>query len=1442
MQGSRRKVTAIGVVTALIIAVIGLTWYINLPSTQTKLGQYIAELFSSELGTEVRLGKFCYSFPNTFSLKGLTVEDQQGRNMFEASHAEASLDVISLLASGAFNLSELSVSGVKTLIIEDGSYNFQFIIDSLTTPASDTKTKLSISQCDIEILDARYLSMRQNISSKVEKSVITFHNITSANNQLGLTMEQLRCQSFAYKDSCHKIQSKDIWIAGDISIQNTQAELTAKIHRTSLCVEKRPCVIKGLEVSVKDDIVSIQTIDITSKDYITLKGNGTYDTKQDKVKATIETRLSPKLIHDAEQLVGIDENTKQYISRLGTLAFNGNIEGLLKSRIQDCQLVEEGTITSDLGELETELSLAKGAIELHACTDKIKIGTLIGDDQLKSMSMNADAKISVDDLLTSGNHITLDIPSLEYGDKYYRNLQFDGTATEGMIDGYITVDDPAVSLDSKFSFRVNPDNLTDLYDISLGIDLDASERVLSQFMDGSGLNHVVLSMDTQLSNTDLRNMTGVADIHQLTILGWKKPIDITNGQITIDLEGTHGRLIHIDTDIIDATLYGVIDPVNVNKTFCSQLSHHLPTLTSTPFNSNNNFSFDVSIRQSSLLSDLLSDTTITTSPVRVTGNIDSPNNILNMTVSAPSFENSDIRLKDITAMISSDKKNMRANIKGHKVSDNDDFTIKIDATAHDDKVTSLIDILQTPDNNIEGMIYAETCFSRNNDNIQTDITLQPSDITLKGEQWHLQPSSITLYDGVTQISHLGLQSADRYIKANGRISHNLSDTISTDFNGFDIATLQDLLNFHPVKFGGNMSGHATISQLLDIPEISATVEVDSFLFQDGYLGKAKINVGWDTNINGVIISADILDNPAKSAFTTTWPTKRSTTVRGYVAPGEIRDDIQLTITADNTSAKFIHGFLSGVFRDVRGDVNGVMRVTTGSDGVNLIGNMSVDADVQVRATDIVYHINGKDSVNFVPNAFEFHDVQITDAEGNKGFVNGKITHRKLRGLGYSFNIDFKDLLVYDEKEFNSDKFLATAHGTGNLTINGKDGYYTNLVANLTPSKGCIFAYDAATPDAISKGQFVTFRSRKKLSETSGDTMATTIANIKPIEDYSSDLVFDINIHMTPDCALMLRMDNHDDGYITAYGTGEIKARYHNKNPFTLNGIYNIKEGKYRLYLQDIIYRDLLLQPNSNVSFNGNPFDADIHLICRHTLPSVPLRDLTSSVEFVQNSSVKVLCDMDITGKLGDMDFGFNIELPNVSDETRQMVRSLISTEEEMNMQMIYLLSLGRFYTNEIARAQGKTGTGSEMSSLVSSTISGQINNMIGNMVGDDSNWNFGTGLSTGEKGWNNLDVEGSLSGHLLNDRLLINGSFGYRDNSLTNKSNFIGDFDIKYKVFPNRNIYLKGYNQTNDKYFTKSTLTTQGLGISIQKDFDSFSKLFHHTSSTLSNDSINKKQ
>ena len=200
--------------------------------------------------------------------------------------------------------------------------------------------------------------------------------------------------------------------------------------------------------------------------------------------------------------------------------------------------------------------------------------------------------------------------------------------------------------------------------------------------------------------------------------------------------------------------------------------------------------------------------------------------------------------------------------------------------------------------------------------------------------------------------------------------------------------------------------------------------------------------------------------------------------------------------------------------------------------------------------------------------------------------------------------------------------------------------------------------------------------------------------------------------------------------------------------------------------------------------------------------------------------------MNITGQPNAPRVEFDLDMPTVNADEQQMVRSVINGDQEMNQQVLYLLSIGRFYQqgqNNEQSSQDQTSLA--MQSLLSGTLSSQLNNVLSSVIKNDD-WNFGANISTGTEGWNNAEYEGIIAGRMLNNRLLINGQFGYRDNATQATPSFIGDFDIRYLLYPSGNLALKVYNQTNDRYFTRSSLNTQGIGLIMKKDFNRLGELF----------------
>ena len=144
-----------------------------------------------------------------------------------------------------------------------------------------------------------------------------------------------------------------------------------------------------------------------------------------------------------------------------------------------------------------------------------------------------------------------------------------------------------------------------------------------------------------------------------------------------------------------------------------------------------------------------------------------------------------------------------------------------------------------------------------------------------------------------------------------------------------------------------------------------------------------------------------------------------------------------------------------------------------------------------------------------------------------------------------------------------------------------------------------------------------------------------------------------------------------------------KVKFYNKGDVKLFGNYRISQGIYKFSLQEVIRKDFIIKDGSTITFNGNPANANLDIQANYTVNSASLNDLISDAsDFVNQTNVKVNCVMNLSGHLTSPTIKLDLELPNERDEIEALVRNYIPTDEQMNMQILYLLSIGKFYPSE----------------------------------------------------------------------------------------------------------------------------------------------------------------
>ena len=654
----------------------------------------------------------------------------------------------------------------------------------------------------------------------------------------------------------------------------------------------------------------------------------------------------------------------------------------------------------------------------------------------------------------------------------------------------------------------------------------------------------------------------------------------------------------------------------------------------------------------------------------------------------------------------------------------------------------------------------------------------------------------------------------RFLRIDGTISERPQDTVRLDLQQINIGYVFDIANLG-VNFQGEATGPAYASGVLREPVMTTDLFIHNLGINNGLLGDANIHGEWHHAIKGIYLDARIRETDIAR-----------THVHGFIYPIKPTSSLDLQIEADSTNLKFIHYYMRNITPEFRGRATGNVHFYGKFKALTMEGRVFGDAAMKVDVLNTTFQV--KDSIYITPDGLTFRNNRMYDVHGNQGSMSGSLRYNHFKNLRYNFDFNVRNMLLMDTRESVDFPFYGTVYATGNASIAGNAADGVNINVAMTTNRNTNFTYIKDNVTSAASNQFIRFVDKTPRRTLQDSVLLSTYEiaqeEIKQEEqqrEVDTDIRLNLIVDATPDATMRIIMDPVAGDYISGRGLGNVRTEFYNKGDVKLFGSYRLNQGIYKFSLQEVIRKDFIIKDGSTITFNGNPADANMDIQANYTVNSASLNDLIPNAsDFVNQTNVKVNCVMSLSGQLTSPTIKLDLELPNERDEVEALVRNYIPTDEQMNMQILYLLGIGKFYPSETFG----TGQNSDMmSSVLSSTLSGQLNNALSSII-DNNNWNVGTNFSTGEKGWTDMEFEGMLSGQLLNNRLLINGNFGYRENPMAN-TNFVGDFEAEWLVTRSGEIRLKAYNETNDRYYTRTNLTTQGIGIIFQKDFEKWNEL-----------------
>ncbi|MDE7153128.1 MAG: translocation/assembly module TamB domain-containing protein [Muribaculaceae bacterium] len=1267
----------------------------------------------------------------------------------------------------------------------------------------------------------------------ISKSQAVIHSLTLSlpNSLLELGPVELTYDNWQPKDPLDLLSNDTLNIDILTGSHLTPADFAAFVPELSGLTT--PLNISTSLVADKQHL-DIRHIDIAAADHsMSLLMNGTITnySSMDSIALCLPVMSintsAASIISRLQKPLGLPSSLVTSLNGLHTLNINGTLDAdMLRGRFH-------GAIISSLGNIEINASYRRSSVnhpvsvQGKVSTDGFELAPMLPASHLGTVQLDATGTATFGKNMKKFD-ADAQIDLLEFKDYPYRNIALSARGEGDDIAVTADVDDPnarmmltlgvATPRKQPVSASLNAEiKDVDLHALNLinkypGYRLSAN--IAGDYCgfnpnEADGLLHIAdlsfHSPDPENASLDMKSLA-------LNFSGSNLPAEITLDSDFLDAEisGSYnlGEIVPAVKSILEEQFPVVFPAQEKSRNSVAATTHRV-----------NDFTLNATLKYNEQLIRFLNLPVSVIYPVTIAADLDTEANRLDFDLNAPYLQQKDKLIEQTRLTFRSDSTDhvMRLAATTTVPTKNGPMTMRLNCDGADNRLHTHLDWKIKRQAAYEGDVDIEALFKRDGqDALAADIAINRSELTFNDSTWTVFPATIEASAGQVKINGFDVRRDNQFVTIRGVASHDPEDQIVLDLLNVNLDYIFESLGIDKAMLGGDATGRFYASQLFTKEPrlITDGLKVKNISYNKTVFGDALIKSRWDVENRAITLDA-VIDQPDNI----------KSVINGAIFP--LNDSLDITFRCKRIPVGFLKPYMSAFTSEVSGYASGWARLFGTFKLIDLEGDIfAEDLRLKIDFTNTVYAAT--DSVHITPGLISVRDITLTDPYGNHALLNGWVRHSFFKEPSFDFAITkANNFLSYDVPISDNPDWYGRIFGNGSAHVDGAPGV-VNIGVDMSTAPKSVFTFVLSDREDAYEYNFITFRDRNAIA--AADSIRNTLTPEQRVvnelrermaqTEQSVPSVYNmkINVDVTPVATLILKMDPIGGDSIRANGKGSLQLDYGSANEdLRIIGSYVLEQGKYNFTLQDIIIKEFSIREGSTISFHGDPYAAKLKLQASYAL-NANLSDLDES--FLQDkelnrTNVPVHALLNVTGDVRQPDLSFDLEFPTLTQDVYRKVRSIISTEDMMNRQIIYLLALNRFYTPDY---MGSTTKGNELVSVASSTISSQLSSMLGQL---SENWSIAPNFRSDRGDFSDVEVDLALSSRLLNNRLLFNGNFGYRDDAL-NASQFIGDFDLEYLLNKSGNIRLKAYNRYNDRnYYVRTATTTQGIGILFKRDFDS---------------------
>jgi hypothetical protein len=1465
-------------------------------AVQTKVAQYGSDYLSEKLGFDISIEKINIEWFDQITLSGLYVKNKDKSTFIDLKKIWIDYDIKQLINDKSILFDNLRLQDGRVMLIrekEDDYFNIDYLVEAirnLSNPRQDTTTKAvknllireaSLSDIKLGVINLDTDSIQdgfnynqfilhnlnadlKNFSSKSDTIQMNINQLSAIDSATNLTIHHLKSifeisQSRLSLTELNLEVNKSTISDSIVFNYNSMNDLSYLIDSVKIYADFKNSEIYTEDLALfapyvkkYDDKINLsgkfngKIKRFNAKDLNMKFGNSSFiegNVKIDGLPNFSESFIDLKLTNssltptDLKQYVN-DSISYQRIQNFGITNFRGSFIGF------PTDFVADGVFTSPLGRVESDLNLKiakdseKSTYKGSLSTYNFDLGKFLDADSIfQKVQMTGNIQGSGFTLETAKLNLNASINLLGINGYEYQNITTNAELASEFFNGKLQINDPLLKfkMDGSIDLRNNKNliNVTADLDTINFKDLNITKDDFILTAKGN-LNGRGITLDSIEGNTSLQKIYAVYKDNSLQL-----------DSLTVNTSKNEGfRKLKINSDLFRANIDGEYQFTQLQKDLSRTVKEYQLNIENNQEKIENYYktidpdvnleqyavNFDFRIKEINPLIHLFIPQLSIKNGALIKGQFQNGENstiFIESSFDTVRFENyifskNNIDLnfskyhlsQDVLGIgfINSERQQLQSNLNSENLS------MELYWTGREINFNTYLDQFESENQfNISGnLLFLEDSLN---------LSIEKSDIKIFSKDWGFTDNNyLKISDDNYIFKDFGITSNHERIIANGELSSDSTKSLLIEIDSFSVENINELVNEHDFK--GIANGYIDIQNFQNQFLLSTELSLLNFYLDEFLIGNINGYSNWQPEERKLIMD-----------YTVQRQEKDIIKLEGSYAPAITKNPLNLNAKLRKTNLVIVEPFINTIFSDMKGEVDGEFKITGNLKRpvVNGTGKIT-NGGIRVNYLNTYYDYTG--NINFNQEKVTFENIQLTDDQGNSGFLNGDLLHDGFTDLRLDLIGNMYKLKVLNTSAKDNELYYGTAFVSGNVSFSGSVGNLT-IDAQAKSESGTRIFIPVESTSSVEREEYIHFINVK-------DTANNNTKEINRIEEVDiRGVTMNFDLEITPDAYAEIIFDIKSGDIIRGRGNGKLSMNIDTNGAFSMIGDYTLTEGGYNFTLYNIINKEFSIQPGSQISWDGDPYRAnlDIQAVYEQNVSLLPIVNmgqdstLANSPELKRRYPAKVLLFLE--GDLLQPEVDFDINFNNYPDQIitesgvtfplRTSVTAfeaeLEADEQELKRQVFSLIILRRLSPRSSFAVSGSVGNS------VSEFLSNQLSYWVTQI---DDNLEIDVDLgSFDEDQFNTFQLR--LSYSFLGGRLRITRDGGFTQGETDNVNQeilgILGDWSVEYLLTPDGKLRAKIYNRTNFNTIdaiNNTASTSTGVSLVHVTSFDQLREIFEN--------------